>query len=343
MKVLVYVNTYTGMNHQAGSEITLHDLMKALVEKGHRVTVTQGSDQWATVEEDYFIDGVEVRRYRDVTDINRYIESADVIVLQHATVDRGVAIARKAGVPIIQVCHNELGWTAGYLSAGVDLAVYNSDHVRETMESDIGPLVSIPVGAGQAEMRWRVCWDWDGIVVHPSVDPKAYRTATNRRYITLVSLFEDKGVRVFHELARRHPELEFLGVKGAYGDQETEGLPNVTYMEHTNDMLSVYSQTGIILMPSSRESFGRVAVEAAASSIPTVCSSTPGLKEALGYSGYYADTIEQYDEALKSLSFAPLYWSYAKSVQKRSDQLWAQSQVELENFTEKVAQMMEVR
>src|SRR5690606_27495572 len=43
----------------------------------------------------------------------------------------------------------------------------------------------------------------------------------------------------------------------------------------------VYARTRVLLMPSKQETYGRTAVEAACSGIPTIAAPTPGLVESL--------------------------------------------------------------
>ena len=86
--------------------------------------------------------------------------------------------------------------------------------------------------------------------------------------ITLINLCENKGARLFWALAARMPKTQFLAVKGAYGTQIVQDLPNVEVQEHVpGDQMrdKVYARTRVLLVPSSYESWGRVAVEAMAS------------------------------------------------------------------------------
>jgi hypothetical protein len=103
----------------------------------------------------------------------------------------------------------------------------------------------------------------------------------------------------------RFPSVPFIGVKGGYGTQFIpEVIPgNVTVYEPMQDMRSIYAQTKIVLMPSSYESWGRVAIEAAASGIPTIAADTPGLREALGATGYFlpATDIDAWSTAVEHL------------------------------------------
>ena len=94
---------------------------------------------------------------------------------------------------------------------------------------------------------------------------------------------------MFYCLAEQMPHLPFLGVMGSYGKQlyPAHELPNLTLMENQSDIREVYKRTRILLMPSSYESYGRCAVEAACSGIPTIAHRTKGLWEALGEGGIF--------------------------------------------------------
>jgi glycosyltransferase involved in cell wall biosynthesis len=109
--------------------------------------------------------------------------------------------------------------------------------------------------------------------------------------ITQINLSERKGGKVFYEVARRMPERKFVGVIGSWGSQETAAaaLPNVEIVEHTDDILSVYAQTRILMFPSLYEPHPRTPLEACASGIPTIANPVPGTVEALGDAGIYHD------------------------------------------------------
>jgi len=78
-------------------------------------------------------------------------------------------------------------------------------------------------------------------------------------------------------------------VRGDYDHQEKEQMDNVTFKENTPQIQKQYALTKVLLMPSRYESFGRTAIEAAASGIPTIAAPTEGLKESLGSAGIYCD------------------------------------------------------
>jgi glycosyltransferase involved in cell wall biosynthesis len=101
----------------------------------------------------------------------------------------------------------------------------------------------------------------------------------------------NKGAETFYDLARSFPLQKFLGVKGGYGEQYVPDdlPPNVTIMEHTNNPIDYLSRTKILLCPSRYESYGRSAIEASASGIPSLSTRTPGTLEGVGR---YQTTIE---------------------------------------------------
>ena len=118
-------------------------------------------------------------------------------------------------------------------------------------------------------------------VLHPPVFVDQYATPDGRRrFVTLVGLDFNKGGLLLVFLARRMPDVEFLGVAGAHGLQiRDRSLRNVTYRETTRDVRDVYAQTRVLLVPSLRETWGRVAVEAMSSGIPVVARANQGLLE----------------------------------------------------------------
>jgi glycosyltransferase involved in cell wall biosynthesis len=78
--------------------------------------------------------------------------------------------------------------------------------------------------------------------------------------------------------------------------------------------------TRVLLMPSRYESYGRTAIEAAASGIPTIAHPTPGLREALGAAGIYAnrDNPDDWVTAIRALTSDPVAYSRrSRQVQKR--------------------------
>lgn len=232
----------------------------------------------------------------------RLYEWADV-VLTHLERTRDAArLSQAAGKPLVHVVHNDTQLAAHHVRPEhADLVVFNSRWVQEAAS-----------------------WPGRQMVLYPPVSADEYR-ATPGDAITLINLTEQKGAPLFYELAQRMPDRRFIGVLGGYGRQIVPDIlpPNVTILPNTPDIRSVYQRTRILLMPSSYESWGRVAIEAAASGIPTVANPTPGLREALGQSGLFADRgdPEAWVAILRSMETPEIYDRQSELVRARCREL----------------------
>jgi glycosyltransferase involved in cell wall biosynthesis len=162
------------------------------------------------------------------------------------------------------------------------------------------------------------------MVLPPPVDPARYKTKRGDA-ITLINMGENKGARLFWTLTRIMPERKFIAVKGGYSEQIVSKKPgaNVEIIEHTPDIRNIYAKTRLLLMPSAYESWGRVAIEAAASGIPTIAHPTSGLLESLGDAGTFAnrDDIADWVEAIRALDEQDLYDEKSAAALARSTEL----------------------
>lgn len=283
MRVLAMAHAYCPI-HNAGAELTMHMLLRHLVVRGHEVHV-QLSRPMKGATEDYELDGVQVHVHRAARDPMPYFNGdrrADVVMAHLENTLRAAALCGIYGVPMVHVVHNTHVFTRGALRRGpVQLAVFNSHWMHAEFEASWRQFVG-----GRM---------YPSIVVHPPVFGDEYRTKHGQR-ITLINLTADKGGELFWHVTEAMPDKEFLGVNGAYGEQvfpANDDVPdNVWILQHQPPDLMpvlVYSQTKVLLMPSKYESYGRVAIEAAHSGIPTIAHPTPGLKEALGDAGTFVD------------------------------------------------------
>jgi glycosyltransferase involved in cell wall biosynthesis len=344
-KILAFVHAYVGHGREAGAETTLHDMLKALVQAGWQADVLI-SKRDPSITASYTVDGVRVIPFGHKRDLNNIIGNYDVAITHLECSVRTALVARSAGVPVVQLIHNSMWQTEGYLAKGCDLAIYNTEWIKEHHESKKNTPSTMTAEPGELggtvlTFSKRQCYTWDHIVVHPLVNPDEYRTETTREYVTLVNLFENKGPNVLYYLAEQNPTQKFLAVKGGYGEQVIKsGYPNITFIDNTRDITSeVYAKSKVILMPSKYESYGRIAVEALASGIPTLASPTPGLKEALDYGGNYAplDSLFKWHEALRKLLGNSDYYEDACFAAKtRSEELWRRSQYELKAYVAKM-------
>ncbi len=315
--ILAYVHAYVGMEHNAGAETTLHDILKNLVENGWNATVLLKPNKFSWSQnksldgiEEYWHEGVHVIPLTNKKQIVNYIPKADVTI-SHLECSQELHLnSNKWHVPTIHLVHNNHPLTVRWMQTA-DAMIINTEWIANEEEFKSHPAPKM--------------------VLNPPIDPSEYAT-TRGKSITLVNLWEDKGSAIFYELARRFPELDFLGVKGGYGVQELKDLPNVTIMEHTADMKKVFENTKIILMPSKYESFGRVGVEAMASGIPTIAHPTNGLLESLGNSGTFADRddADAWETALRDLLKPAKYGKASKLALARSKALEEQRERQLD-------------
>lgn len=326
MKILAYVPHYVGYDHNAGAELTIHEMLYALRKRGHNITVLLQNPVDDLVP--YVIDGIKVQTYASRKDLLLHSFEADLIISHLGCAERAAIVADLKNKPMVHVIHNDHPLTHLAVEAGATYLAINTDWVAEKFE------------------KHRV----RNHVVHPPVRPEAYRTDRGDS-VLLVNLWRNKGAAVFWELAKRNPKVPFIGLLGGYGEQiiPDEIPDNVTILENTGDIRTVFEQTKLVLMPSAYESYGRVALEAAASGIPSIVSRTPGLMEALGSAATYCDapstsvpgadagewTTEQFDEwdtALKKCLTPAGYGSRSKAALAHSGEVWERTEQQLERF-----------
>lgn len=312
MRVLAMLHLYPPTGN-AGAEWAMHTLLAALVKAGHNVDVL--IIEPSAIGEPYTLDGVRVHPRRGKGDPFEWLlddgRRPNVIVTHLMNTPRATVLGEMYGIPVVHVLHNDHDNERSWLVRRPNLVVYNSEWVQ------------------------RSCLDWwndtqtgqppPGVVVRPPVIAADYATEPGDR-ITLINLCENKGAPLFWALAKRMPKAQFLAVKGAYGTQIVHDLPNVEVQEHVpGDQMrdKVYARTKILLVPSSYESWGRVAVEAMASGIPVVAHPTPGLLESLSTAGTFCDRddIDAWEQQIRRLSKHLAYKSASTKALARSQEL----------------------
>lgn len=248
MRIVALALSYVHVR-RIGAELALHALLLHLKAAGHTVEVVT-----TTNVPRQHVDGIRVA---PVSNMHR--PPADVVITNAGLGAKACATWR--GVPVVVWAHNnQLGTVMDVrtaVRAGAHL-VSNTRHMADVFTSVLG--VRSPV-------------------LHPPVIPGAPACGD---CVTLVNLNPDKGADVFWALAQARPDLPFLAVKGGYGPQDIRDLPNVTVLDHTDDMDQVWARTRILLIPSRHESYSMTGVEAATRGIPAVASDLPGVREALG-------------------------------------------------------------
>jgi len=244
------------------------------------------------------------------------------VIMTHLDVTRkAIDLSRRHGRPLVHVVHNDRQLRFHSVRPNeAALVVANSDWIQDAIK-----------------------WTGPTTVVYPPTPLMDYRLPDNKGdSVVLINLTQQKGALVFYDLARRNPDIKFLGVRGAYGIQEPPPtLPNLTIEDHTPDVKSIYSRARIVLMPSWYESWGRVAVEAACSGIPSITSPTPGLAESnCGYLKFRPDRPDEWNEALRVLWNDEREWGRASQYAAlRAAQLDKINQVQLKELCAKMEEL----
>lgn len=335
MRILASVHLYLP-THNCGSEAMLHQIFKYLISKGHDCRVLLHMDR--DVETPYTYEGVEVFGSKIGQRVDAY-QWGEVVLTHLDYTAFTLLMARSAERPMVQIVHNDILYNA-MINAGKNVsAIYNSQWIADKLNYPIA-----------------------GTVFHPPCDYKYYDVGDDRGdAITLISLNAMKGGYFFRKLAMAMPERKFIGVVGSYDSPGPEGpkqeviidllreLPNVTIIQNSPDILSVYRQTRILLMPSYYESWGRTATEAMCSGIPVICTPTPGLKEncqdAAIYVGKLLENpesgqthvdigkVEDWIKAIRKLDKSSTYSKYSLLCRERSRELDPVKELEqLEKF-----------
>jgi glycosyltransferase involved in cell wall biosynthesis len=224
---------------------------------------------------------------------------------------RVIYLGKKYKKQVVHLVHND--W--------VDI-LHKDYHLHENHKID--PEVAALAIANSNWVKNTINPDIESIVVHPPTKPEKYRTKTEKKFITLINLAEEKGGSILWKIAESMPNVQFLGVVGGWGKPVIqEGFENVTILENTTDVKSIYAKTKILIMPSNYESWGRVGIEASCSGIPVIASPTIGLKESLGDAGFFVDRddIVGWTNAIRLLEDQKIYEKYSRATQKRAEDL----------------------
>lgn len=333
MRILASIHLFYP-RHCCGSESMLLHIFKYMIGKGHhcRVILHQYSGPI------YNYEGVEVFPANGRIDAYTW---ADVVLTHLDYTQFTIAMAMQAHRPVVHFVHNDIPYQAIHSGTRGQYVAYNSEWIRRSLN-----------------------YGWPSVVIRPPCDIKYYNVNTdpiNNEYITLISLNERKGGYMLHKIAAAMPDRKFLGVVGSYDNPGPmkliqpqiiamlDDLPNVTIVQNSPDILSVYKQTRVLIMPSDYETWGRTATEAMCNGIPVVCTPTPGLKENCGdaavYVGEQVDSpppghaqvklgmVTDWIAAIRSLDNPHTYRKYSLACRTRAEQLNPDKDLEaLENL-----------
>lgn len=306
---------HPALGHHAGAEWMLHFILRDLAEAGHNVTCYVGSTlPLGTVSVDPYVVRTGFPRRLD----------CDLVITHLDETLQAMRLALTWNVPVVHIVHND--HQLRYHAVGPEtcaLAVFNSRWLAARTPHTVPSVVCHPPVLGR---------DY-----HGDHDPKGL--------VTLVNLSPEKGAQTLYDLAVMNPHRRFAGVVGSYGNQIRRHMPNVELIEPTPRIDDVYRRTRVLIVPSSYESWGRVAAEAAAHGIPVIASDTPGLRECLAGAGRYlpqdADA-SRWSSTLAELDDPAAYQQAVALARGRAVEVDAESTRDLELLRARLAQIAAV-
>ena len=306
MKILYSIHLYLP-KHACGAEKMLHDLAKFLITKGHDVRVLLHQANHHKIKNPYEFEGVTVFP-PDQKIIDGLMNWCDLVITHLDYTGQSVHLANRYKKPVVWFAHSDHHYQSIKDATGKVGIVFNSEWVRKSLN-----------------------YPHRSFVLTPPCDFRYYdvnKEPEKAEYITLINLDYNKGGDILEKIALAMPDKKFIAVKGSYAfDERGQHLSypsNVKVLENTPDILSVYKQTRILLMPSKYESWGRTATEAMCNGIPVICNPTEGLKENCGMAGIYIkdrDSIEQWVAAIKKLDEPKAYKAASNKCKARSREL----------------------
>lgn len=318
MRLLAIVHKYPPL-HNAGAEWMLHAIFKRLIDHGHEATVVFENAPT------YRYEGVLVTATPS-RELRSLARDHDVIVTHLDNTGLAVRTAQTADRPLVHLVHND----------------------RQLQFHRVRPAPNVLIVSNSEWLDEAVAWPGDRIICRPPVFVADYATDTTREVATLINVTSAKGASTFYDLARSMPARPFLGVVGAYGVPDRRSarkLRNVELIENTPNIVNdVYARTRVVLMPSAYESWGRVAVEAACSGIPTIAAPTPGLVEALGSAGLFVEPrdLKRYRGYLERLfDDADFYAERSARARERADELERITDADLDALEARIKALIE--
>lgn len=299
MNILFSIHLYPPM-HNCGAEYMAHSIAKHLQSKGHQVKVLLHQANHYRITNNYVFDGVDVFPPNQNV-IDNLMRWSNVVITHLDYTHWTIGASAMYKKPVFHLIHNSHKYPEIENAHNPQYVVYNSKWIK-------------------SELNYK----WDNFTLTPPVDFRDYDLGLDseaNEYITLINLNENKGGKIFEQIARALPNRRFLGVLGSYDDQVIPKLDNVKIIQNTASIKPIYGMTRILLMPSKYESWGRTATEAMANGIPVICSEADGLKENCGYAGTYIknrDNVQSWIEAIKKLDDKKTYSEVSRKSRKRA-------------------------
>ena len=301
--------------HNAGSEWMAHAINRYLIDKrGYTVNVIVPNFPRREFE------GVNIILFDQQAKVEYAISHSALILTHHTYTVHAVLTGAAAKRPVFILMHD-----------------HNQEKTVEICRTLIPRENLYLLDNSNWLQKYYSHMDLKSFVIYPPVYWKEYRVSMTEKnkYVTLINLNKNKGGDVLIQIAKRMPDIQFLGVEGSYNSQiKDTTIQNIRYMKNTPKIQEIYSMTKILLMPSREESWGRVALEAMSSGIPVIANPTPGLREACGEAGIFADrdNIFEWIQKIRELISSPSYYKKIGDASfKRAQEVDPEPQ--LSNFT----------
>jgi glycosyltransferase involved in cell wall biosynthesis len=311
MNILNSIHLYPPQ-HLCGAEFMIHALNKSCKSYGHDVRVLLHQANHYRIKNHYIFDNIDVFPPDDII-FDKLVSWSNAIFTHLDYTRLSIGMAEMFKKPLFHLIHNTHMYDEIVQANKPQYIIYNSNWAKDTLN-----------------------YVHDSYVLHPPVDYRYYDCVVNpinNEFVTLINLNENKGAKIFYELAELLPNKKFLGVKGSYDEQIIKHLPNVTILEKQIDIREVYKKTRLLIMPSTYESWGRTATEAMCSGIPVIMSGTGGLWENCGAAGEASElTAEAFAMHIEKLDNQKLYLRQSKRSRIRSREL--DPTIELAQFNE---------
>lgn len=301
-KVLWIIHNYPPYQN-AGAEWMAKEINDYLAEQCHEITVLSR----LSPESEYNISHSRVISPNNCNkdDLVKY---SDIIFTHLDDSYEATDLAQKYNKPIVHALHHSFEIDLLRKNIRNVFLLYNSEWVKKDR-----------------------AYPHPGVVVRPPINPARFEGVQPAKdgFITLVNCNKDKGGMILQNIARAMPDKQFLGVLGAHGTQVRGSLNNLTYWQTQDDIRKVFEQTSILIVPSIYESYGRIAIEAAACGIPIVAADTPGLHESLGDAGVFVrrNDFAGWLHAIRSVKPNP-------RLKERANELWENSCKELSELND---------
>ncbi len=232
---------------------------------------------------------VPIFQYYQKTFVELAVQRADWLIAEHGTMETAITTAERARKRLLLIVHEE--------ESGSELALvktYPNVHVQ----------ILYTTKALQERFK-----EYPGFVMTPPFILANFKTHTSKLFTTLSPDASEEDRDVFLEMCAADGEGKFLCM-------ERPDLPpirapprNLTIWKRT-DRRSLWTETGILVVPSDREEWGRTALEAAAAGIPTIAHPTESMKETMGDAALYVErsNVRGYVKQIQELrTNVPLY------------------------------------